>query len=67
MKFNINFEGEISREKLKDFAQYIIPYIRDFSYSDEGKNYISAWIRKHTEYENDEDYPYYDEEDEDDY
>ena len=64
MKFDINFKGEISREKLKDFAQYIIRFIRDFSFSDEGKRYISEWIRKHPEFEDDVDNTYnYDEDD----
>lgn len=68
MKCDINLEGEISREKLKDFAQYIIPFIRDFSFSEEGQRYISDWIKKNPEYEEDEDNTYdYDEDDDDDY
>ena len=66
MKCDINLEGEISREKLKDFAQYIIPFIRDFAFSDEGKRYISEWMRKHPEFEDDDNDTYdYDEEDDD--
>ena len=47
MKLDIHLEGEISREKLKDFAQYIIPFIRDFSFSEEGQRYISECMKKH--------------------
>ena len=43
MKLDIHLEREISREKLNDFAQYIIPFIRDFSFSEEGQRYISEW------------------------
>ena len=51
MKCNIKLNGELSRDILQDFAKYIIPYIRDFTYSDEGKRYISIWMRNHPEYE----------------
>lgn len=51
MKCDIKLEGEISREKLKDFAQYIIPFIRDFSFSEEGQRYISEWVKQHPKFE----------------
>ena len=66
MKLDIHLEGEISREKLKDFAQYIIPFVRDFSFSEEGQRYISEWMRKHPEFKDDDNDTYdYDEEDDD--
>ena len=54
MKLDIHLEGEISREKLKDFAQYIIPFVRDFSFSEEGQRYISEWMKKHPRFGDDE-------------
>ena len=67
MKSDIMLEGEISREKLKDFAQYIIPFIRDFSFSEEGQRYISEWMRKHPRFGDDEEDIYDDDEEDDDY
>ena len=54
MSYQLNLNGELSREILKDFAKYIIPYIRDFAESQEGKIYIAKWKRNHPEYEDDE-------------
>ena len=54
MSYQLNLNGELSREILKDFAKYIIPYIRDFAESQEGKTYIAKWKRNHPEYEDDE-------------
>ena len=44
---------------------YIIPYIRDFAESQEGKTYIAKRKRNHPEYEDDE-FTGYDYDDEDD-
>ena len=66
MTCNIRFNGELPRDILQDFAKYIIPYIRDFTYSDEGKRYISVWMRNHPEYEEDDLWSYDDDEDDDD-
>ena len=65
MSYQLNLNGELSREILKDFAKYIIPYIRDFAESQEGKTYIAKWKRNHPEYEDDE-FTGYDYDDEDD-
>ena len=40
MTYQLSLNGDISPDKLKEFAKYIIPYIRDFSDSVEGKEYI---------------------------
>ena len=64
---DIHLEGENSREKLKDFAQYIIPFIRDFSFSEEGQRYISEWMKKHPRFGDDEEDIYDDDEEDDDY
>ena len=67
MNCDINLDGEISREKLKDFAQYIIPFIRDFTFSEEGQRYIAEWIKQHPHFEDGEEDTYDDDdEDEDD-
>ena len=68
MSYQLNLNGELSREILKDFAKYIILYIRDFAESQEGKNYIAKWKRNHPEYGDDEftGYDYDDEDDESD-
>ena len=51
---NIELNSEIPRDTLREFAKYIIPYIRDFTYSDEGRRSISLWMRNHPEYEEDD-------------
>lgn len=56
MKLN----GELSRDILRDFAKYIIPYIRDFAESAEGKRYITQWQANHPEYDAGEEYLGYD-------
>ena len=66
MTCDIKLNGELPRDILQDFAKYIIPYIRDFTYSDEGKRYISVWMRNHPEYEEDDLWSYDDDEDDDD-
>ena len=44
MKLDIHLEGEISREKLKDFAQYIISFIRDFHLARKAKDiFQNGW------------------------
>ena len=53
MTSNIIFNGELSHETMKEFAKYIIPFIREFVFSEEGKNFISNWLRNHPEYEED--------------
>ena len=63
MKCNIKLNGELSRDILQDFAKYIIPCIRDFTYSDEGKRYISIWMRNHPEYEDNYVWDYVEDED----
>ena len=66
MSYQLNLNGDLSRDILKDFAKYIIPYIRDFSDSAEGRKYINTWIKTHPEYETDDnEWYYYDDEDED--
>ena len=65
MSYQLNLNGDLSREILNDFAKYIIPYIRDFAESQEGKTYITKWKRNHPEYEDDE-FTGYDYDDEDD-
>ena len=65
MTSNIKFDGELSYETLKEFAKYIIPFVRDFVFSEEGKRYITIWLRNHPEYEEDIFYSYdYDEDEE---
>ena len=66
MTCDIKLNDELPRDILQDFAKYIIPYIRDFTYSDEGKRYISVWMRNHPEYEEDDLWSYDDDEDDDD-
>ena len=66
MTCDIKLNGELPRDILQDFAKYIIPYIRDFTYSDEGKRYISVWMRNHPEYEEDDLWSYDDDENDDD-
>ena len=38
MTSNIIFNGELSHETMREFAKYIIPFIREFVFSEEGKN-----------------------------
>ena len=65
MTCDIKLNGELPRDVLQDFAKYIIPYIRDFTYSDDGKQYISVWMRNHPEYEEDDLLSFDDDEDDD--
>ena len=61
----VRTDKDTIKEVVKDFAKYIIPYIRDFAESQEGKTYIAKWKRNHPEYEDDE-FAGYDYDDEDD-
>lgn len=60
MSYQLNLNGELSREILRDFAKNIIPYIRDFAESTEGKRYINQWQANHPEYNTEEEYFGYD-------
>ena len=45
----------------------MIPFIRDFSFSEEGQRYISEWMKKHPRFGDDEEDIYDDDEEDDDY
>ena len=42
--------ADIPKETLDAFARYIIPEIRRFAESEEGKAYYAEWLKKHPEY-----------------
>ena len=41
---------EFSKELLTSFAKALVPEIRKFYDSDEGKAYFESWLLKHPEY-----------------
>lgn len=43
-------EVELPEEILTSFAKFLVPEIRKFYQSEEGKAYYKAWLKKHTEY-----------------
>lgn len=42
---------ELSNELLTSFAKVLVPEIRKFYNSDEGKAYFESWLMKHPEYD----------------
>ena len=49
VKVNRN-EIELSEEILTSFAKFLVPEIRKFYQSEEGKAYYEKWLKKHPEY-----------------
>ena len=49
VKVNRN-EVELSEELLTLFAKFLVPEIRKFYQSEEGKAYYEKWMKKHAEY-----------------
>lgn len=49
VKVNYN-EVELSDELLTSFAKSLVPEIRKFYQSDEGKAYYEMWLKNHPEY-----------------
>ena len=49
VKVNRN-EIELSEEILTSFAKFLVPEIRKFYQSEEGKTYYEKWLKKHPEY-----------------
>lgn len=49
VKVNRN-EVELSEELLTSFAKFLVPEIRKFYQSEEGKVYYEKWLKKHPEY-----------------
>ena len=49
VKVNRN-EVELSEELLTSFAKFLVPEIRKFYQSEEGKAYYEKWLKKHPEY-----------------
>ena len=49
VKVNRN-EVELSEELLISFAKFLVPEIRKFYQSEEGKAYYEKWLKKHPEY-----------------
>ncbi len=43
-------EVQISEELLTSFAKFLVPEIRKFYESEEGKAYYEAWLKWHPEY-----------------
>lgn len=39
-----------SKEQLVSFAKFLVPEIRKFYESEEGKAYYEAWLKSHPEY-----------------
>lgn len=46
VKVNRN-EVELSEELLTSFAKFLVPEIRKFYQSEEGKAYYEKWLKKH--------------------
>lgn len=66
MNIQLSLDGDLSRDILREFAKYIVPFIRQFADSAEGKQYITEWIEKNPEYDREDDCIYdYDDEDDD--
>lgn len=42
---------ELSNELLTSFAKVLVPEIRKFYNSDEGKAYFESWLMKHPKYD----------------
>lgn len=49
VKVNRN-EVELSKELLTSLAKFLVPEIRKFYQSEEGKAYYEKWLKKHPEY-----------------
>lgn len=49
IEFNHN-EAELPKELLTSFAKFLVPEIRKFYQSEEGKAYYEKWLKKHPEY-----------------
>lgn len=49
VKVNRN-EVELSEEILTSFAKFLVPEIRKFYQSEEGKAYYEKWLKMHPEY-----------------
>ena len=49
VKVNLK-EVELSEELLTSFAKFLVPEIRKFYQSEEGKAYYEQWLKKHPEY-----------------
>ena len=49
LKIDYN-EVELPRELLMSFAKFLVPEIRKFYQSEEGKAYYTRWLKKHPEY-----------------
>lgn len=49
VKVNRN-EVELSEELLTSFAKFLVPEIRKFYQSEEGRAYYEKWLKKHPEY-----------------
>ncbi len=52
IKINYN-DIELPEELLNSFAKALLPEIRKFYDSDEGKTYYQKWLSKHPEYNTD--------------
>ena len=49
VKVNRN-EVKLSEELLTSFAKFLVPEIRKFYQSEEGKAYYENWLKNHPEY-----------------
>lgn len=43
-------EVKLSEELLTSFAKFLVPEIRKFYQSEEGRAYYEKWLKKHPEY-----------------
>ena len=49
LKIDYN-EVELPQELLTSFAKFLVPEIRKFYQSEEGKAYYARWLKNHPEY-----------------
>ena len=45
---------QLPKNLLKEYAMFLVPEIRNFYKSEEGKQYYAEWLKKHPEYQEQE-------------